>query len=217
MATLQDLDAFMGGVLATKAQVIYNGVGAESFAVGPLWPHPQSYIFAMGRFVAQKGFATLLRGYAAAQHCRADLLIAGDGPEGERLRSLSGELGLGGRVHFVGRAHRGMVHALLRGAQGFVVPSLREPMGIVALEAMAAGKPLLVSAVDGLSEIAPEGEWCRQVPPGDVTALASGLDWLDGVGLQSPVRHQQEYARQFLWDKIARAYVDLYENVGVMG
>jgi len=211
-ATLKDADDFMGGALAGKASVIYNGIGSEAFDAGAGWPHPAPYILALGRFVPQKGFSTLLDAYGNASLCGVDLLIAGDGPDGEKLRRLTRELGLSERVHFVGRAYRGMVQALMRGALGLVVPSLREPMGIVALEGMAAGKPLLVSAVDGLKEVAPEGLWCRHAAPGDIAGFSAGLRWLAGLEVRTPVLKQQEYARQFLWSRVVQDYLSVYER-----
>lgn len=214
-ATLQDADDFMGGALEGKATVIYNGIGSEAFDAGAGWPHPAPYILALGRFVPQKGFSTLLEAYAKAGLTGVHLLIAGDGPDGEKLRRMAGELGLNARVHFVGRAYREMVHALMRGALGLVVPSLREPMGIVALEGMAAGKPLLVSAVDGLREVAPAGLWCRHAEPGDVAGFSAGLRWLAGLEERTPVLKQQEHARQFLWNRVVQDYLSVYESAAL--
>lgn len=209
-ATLRDVEGFMGSSIEGKGRVIYNGVGREAFEPGPKWPHPRRYLLALGRLVPQKGFSLLVEAFAKANLREVDLLIAGDGPDADLLRKSVKELRLGERVHFIGRAQREMVHALMCGACGLVVPSLREPMGIVALEGMAAGKPLLVSSVDGLKEVAPEGEWCRQFLPGNVNALSRGLIWLAGVDAAAMGPIQQEHAGQFLWDKIVRQYIDVY-------
>jgi len=212
-ATLGDAEAFLGYRLGERGKVIYNGVGSEAFEKGPKWPHPHPYMLALGRLVPQKGFDALFKGFAAAGLAGTDLLIAGDGPEKAGLKTLALNIGIGERVHFVGKAGRQMVHALMRGAKGLVVPSLREPMGIVALEGMAAGIPLLVSSVDGLREIVSESQWCRHVIPGDVEGLGRGLRWLDGVKAVTPLDSQQVRAQDFLWDRIVGEYRDVYAQV----
>lgn len=209
-ATLADIEAFMGGALGRKTKVIYNGVGSEAFEDGPKWPHSRPYVLALGRLVPQKGFGALLEAYAAANLGSTDLLIAGDGPEAGSLKATAEGLGLCGRVHFTGRAGRAAVQALLRGCRGLVVPSLREPMGIVALEGMAAGKPLLVSAVDGLKEIALEGPWCRHAAPGDVAALSCGLRWMESLGAEGAAQTQRETAQRFLWERLSAEYLSVY-------
>ena len=211
-ATLQDIKSFVGGGIAQKSKVIYNGVGGEAFEDGVKWPHPKPYLLAIGRLVPQKGFRQLLEAYASANLGLMDLMIAGDGPDAGALRQLAAEFGISERVHFPGRAGRAMVQALMRGCSGLVVPSLREPMGIVALEGMAAGKPLLVSAVDGLKEIAKEGPWCRRVPPGNVAALSRGLQWIEALGVLGPLEKQQEYAQKFLWERLTDEYLGVYST-----
>jgi glycosyltransferase involved in cell wall biosynthesis len=209
-ATLADIESFMGGSLGQKAKVVYNGVGSEAFEEGPKWAHPRPYILALGRLVSQKGFGALLEAYASANVRSTDLLIAGDGPIAGSLKAAAERLGLSERVYFTGRAARAEVQALLRGCRGVVVPSLREPMGIVALEGMAAGKPLLVSAVDGLKEIAMEGPWCRHAPPGDVVALSRGLQWLESLGVEAGAQAQREHAKKFLWERLVGDYLNIY-------
>jgi glycogen synthase len=211
-ATLADIERFMGGTLGQKTKVIYNGVGSEAFEHGSKWPHSKPYFLAMGRLVPQKGFGVLLEAYARANLNFTDLLIAGDGPDSDLLKAFAGTLGVADRVHFTGRAGRSMVQSLLRGCRGLVVPSLREPMGIVALEGMAAGKPLLVSCVDGLKEIAVEGPWCRHAPPGDVAALSRGLLWMESLEGEEGGRTQREDAERFLWERLVADYMSIYES-----
>jgi glycosyltransferase involved in cell wall biosynthesis len=86
-------------------------------------------------------------------------------------------------------------------------------MGIVALEGMAAGIPLLVSSVDGLREIASESQWCRQVSPGDVDGFDRGLRWLDGLNQALPLESLRTRAREFLWDRIVEDYLEIYSQV----
>jgi glycosyltransferase involved in cell wall biosynthesis len=168
---------------------------------------------ALGRLVVQKGFRELLTAFAIAEVENLDLLLAGEGIEEARLRALALELGISSRVFFLGRADRDKVGLLMRGACGLVVPSLREPMGIVALEGMAAGKPLLVSSVGGLQEVAPPSPWCMHNSPGDVAGLARGLRWLAQFRSGIEVPEQRERARSFLWDNITCDYLEIYRGV----
>ena len=116
-------------------------------------------------------------------------------------------------MRFLGRAQRAVVGALLRGAHGVVVPSLREPMGIVTLEAMAAGRALLASAVDGIPEVAPQGIDVKHFYPGNCDSLAEGLRWLAERPHSSASTCNKEHARNFAWDRIAENYLSIYRTV----
>lgn len=210
ISTLRDLETFLGRPFGGRGTVVHNGVGLEAFDSGPSWVHPLPYFLGIGRLVPQKGFAELIRAYAISGLADADLIIAGDGPEMERLLALRADLGLAGRVHFVGRAGRRAVHSLMRGATGVVVPSLLEPFGIVSLEAMAAGKPLLASNVGGIPEVVPDGAGVQLVPPADLEALAGGLHWL-GRGVHGDCAEAlRRHAMRFVWPRIAERYLSVY-------
>ncbi|MEK0445239.1 MAG: hypothetical protein RLZZ399_560 [Verrucomicrobiota bacterium] len=211
-ATLDDLERYTGGAVRERCRVVYNGVGEEAFEPGAVWPHPRPYLLAVGRLVRQKGFSELLKAFAQGAPSTVDLLLAGDGPEATSLKTLSGQLGIQGRVHFVGRADRRVVTELLRGCRGLVVPSLREPMGIVALEGMAAGRPILASDVDGLREIVALGDRFLLVPPGNTERLAEGLQWICEER-SGEAEGNREAAKKFRWPSIARQYLRTYQDV----
>lgn len=213
-ATLNDLESFHGGWFGTPAKVIYNGVGDEMFKSGQPWAHPLPFLLGMGRLVPQKGFDALIQGFARSNLNGIDLLLAGEGSEEASLRKRSSDLRMDGRIHFLGRACRERVGQLIRGCAGMIVPSLREPMGIVALEGMAAGKPLLLSRVGGLAEIAREGRGCRKVEPGNVEALADGIRWLGSLR-ESEFQESREHAAQFRWERITRRYLEVYQAAAV--
>ena len=140
--------------VAHKGHVIYNGVDPKRFKNKTAYRHPQPYILAYGRLIHKKGFDMLLTAFTRAIHeyNDVDLILAGDGEERKALEALASRLGLDGRVHFFGRASRNEVVRLLNGCLFVIVPSRREPFGIVALEALAAGKPVLATRVGGLEE-----------------------------------------------------------------
>lgn len=212
MATLKEVEVFFGRPFSQRGGVVHNGVGLEAFDAGPRWVHKAPYFLGIGRIVPQKGFYELIRAYGASGVTGIDLLLAGDGPDMARLRGLRDELGLCGRVHFLGRAGRTAVHSLMRGATGVVVPSLREPFGIVSLEAMAAGKPLLASSVGGIPEVVPNGTGVRLVPPGDVDALAEGLRWLQAGATGDCAEGLRRHAMRFVWQRIAERYIAVYRE-----
>lgn len=211
-STLRDLEVFFGQPFGPRGAVVYNGVGLEAFESGPRWVHPVPYFLGIGRMVPQKGFAELVKAYAASGVTDADLILAGDGPEMERLCTLRENLGLRGRVHYVGRAGRRAVHSLMRGAIGVVVPSLVEPFGIVSLEAMAAGKALLASDTGGIPEVVPNGLGVRLVPPGNVEELARGMQWLRGGTGGDCSEGLRRHAMRFAWPRIAERYLSVYRD-----
>ncbi|MGE3177091.1 MAG: glycosyltransferase family 4 protein [Vicinamibacterales bacterium] len=126
----------------------------------------------------EKGHGVLLRALAAIlSHApEVRLRLVGDGPERERLTALARALGVSHAVEFLG--HREDVPSLLASSGIAVVPSLSEAFPNAALEAMAAGLPVVASATGGLTEIVSDGRAGLLVPPDDVAALAAALDRL---------------------------------------
>lgn len=129
----------------------------------------------LGRLVYEKGVHILI---SAMQHVRkehpaAHLVIAGTGPELEALQLLADRLG--DSVSFTGFLDETDKSLLLHHADLCVFPSLYEPFGLVALEAMASGTPLIVSDTGGLSDIVDHGVNGYKVPTGDANPLCCKL------------------------------------------
>lgn len=214
-ATLDELERWLGRDLGDRASVVSNGVDAGEFqgVVPATCPNP--YVLGMGRLVRQKGFDVLVEAFARVlQHGdhALDLVIAGDGPERAALGDLAARLGVADRVSFPGRVGRRRVAALFRGANVFVLPSRQEPFGIVDLEAMAAGAPVLASATGGVPEVVHDDVNGVLVRPDDVGALASSLDAL----LRDEPRRRRlreagfRTAREHDWRLVADRYDDVY-------
>lgn len=176
-------------------------------------------VLAIGRLVPEKGFDVFLRALAQACRHRPELraVIAGDGPQAARLRGLAEALGLGSRVCFTGWVDPGAVPALIRSAAAVVVPSRwQEPFGLVALQAMQAGVPVIAARSGGLPEIVDDGATGLLVPPDDVAALAGAL-----VGLVSDPSRRARMGRaavrraatDFSWPACVRAYDALYAEL----
>lgn len=216
--TLEDLETYTGAQFGARAQVVYNGIRLEDFQKAEPYPHPRPYILGIGRQVEQKGFDVLIEAFAAANLPSHDLILAGEGAERANLEALARGLNVAGRVHFTGRADRAMAASLFHGCSFFVLPSRQEPMGIVNLEAMAAGKAVAASRTGGVQEIVADGETGLLTPPGDAAALAESLRKLAGddalrtrLGANGLRRVQN-----FTWEAIAGSYRRIYEKVAAV-
>lgn len=218
--TLDDAKEFAGFSLDAKSGPVYNGIALDEFdAEAAPYAHPRPYILGIGRVVPQKGFDLLIDAYAQISR-RApdvpDLVIAGDGPERERLQAQVDSLGLAKRIHLIGRADRPRAVSLFQGCRLFVLPSRHEPQGIVSLEAMACGKPVIAARVGGVPEIVTDGETGLLFPGGDAAALADALESLlsdprraEALGRAGRTRAETH----FTWGRIADQYFEIYRRV----
>ncbi|WP_051865914.1 glycosyltransferase [Streptomyces griseus] len=172
------------GIPTEKVTVVPCGVDTDRFTprgpVAPRGTHPYR-LLQCGRLVPRKGGAvsvaalTLLPG--------AELVVVGgprphlldDDPEVRRLRALAHEAGVAHRVHFTGGLPSDRIPALLRSADVVVCPADYEPFGIVPLEAMACGRPVVASAVGGQLDTVADPGTGRLVPPRDPEALARAV------------------------------------------
>jgi glycosyltransferase involved in cell wall biosynthesis len=132
-------------------------------------------LVAAGRLSAEKGFDVLLEAVSLAVRDGLDvrLDLVGSGPERERLARLAGRLD--GRVRLWPAESREALWQRIDEAQVMVVPSRREGLGLIALEAVARGRPVIASRAGGLPEVVADGVDGVLVPPGDARALADAL------------------------------------------
>ncbi len=142
--------------VANTGLAIHNGIDLQQFFQTDKYAHPRPYLLAYGRLTYKKGFDLLLRAFSetAKRWANMDLIVAGEGEEAATLSRLSNDLGLRERVFFFGRANTVEVRRLVRGSRAVVIPSRQEPFGLVAIEALACGRPLVAARVGGLPEIA---------------------------------------------------------------
>ena len=134
-------------------------------------PSGAAKLFALGRLHPNKAFDVLLRALALLPG--AHLSLAGEGPERAALERLAAELGIAGRVAFLG--WRQDTGALLAGCDVFVCPSRHEPLGNVVLEAWSAARPVIAAAAQGPVELIADGETGLLVPKEDPAALAAAI------------------------------------------
>src|SRR5262249_26435251 len=144
----------------SKAQVIHNGVNADLFLNDTPYEYPRPYLLGVGQLVKHKGFDLLISAFEeiAAEQPNVDMLIHGGGAESASLCKQVEGTKLGERIRMLGSVEREQVAALMRGSLAIVIPSRREPFGIVGLEAMASGRPIVASKIDGLMEALQGGE-----------------------------------------------------------
>jgi glycosyltransferase involved in cell wall biosynthesis len=134
----------------------------------------QALVFA-GRLGPQKALGVALAALAGVPD--VTLTVAGDGPERDALEAQAAELGLGGRVRFLGSVPRETVLRLFRAADGSVLPSAWENFPHTVVESLAVGCPVIATAVGGIPEVVRDGENGLLVAPKDPAALAAAISW----------------------------------------
>ena len=209
-----------------KYVTIYNGVPVERFenptrsSEAILNPHEKQTIIGTVCRLEEptKGLAVLIEAMALlkeSSHGRSFCLwIVGDGPAKPALQALCGRLGLNQDVVFAGE--RSNVEEILPTFGLFIQPSLSEGFGIAIAEAMAAGLPVVASAVGGISEVVVHGETGWLVPPGDPRALAQSIAHCTAHPHESHElgRAGCERVKQcFTIQSAAKRHEDLYERL----
>jgi len=127
-----------------------------------------------GRLTAQKALGDALEALARVPGAR--LVVLGDGPERATLERRAGELGVSGRVRFLGARSRDDVVALFRAVDAALLTSAWENLPHTLLEALAAGTPVIATAVGGIPEVVRDGENGLLVPAHDVGALVQAIE-----------------------------------------
>jgi glycogen(starch) synthase len=143
-------------------------------------------------------------------------IVAGSGTHEEQLKQQARELGLLEHGTFLGWIGDDVLHSLYRIADLCVVPSLYEPFGLVALEAMASGCPCIVADTGGLREVVPEGERVGlRFNGGDAEHLGVMIERMltDDVLRERLVAEAGEHVLRFDWADVARRTAEIYATV----
>jgi glycosyltransferase involved in cell wall biosynthesis len=204
---------------AAKVQVGYNAVEIDRFG-GPaaaglreqIGGNAERLVLTPARLDEQKGHPVLLR--AAAALPGVDFVLAGEGPERAGLEALAAELGIAERVHFLG--YRGDIPQLLAACDVFALPSLYEGSSLAVLEAMAAERPVVSSAIGGTNELIDDGVDGLLVAPGDAEGLARALRrLLDDAELRKAFaeRARQRVERDFAPSAMTQRVEAIYEEL----
>jgi len=196
-------------------EVIGNGVDPGLFDEPPRLGRD---VLCIGRLELEgKGLDLLLAAWSQiAPRIDGDLLIAGRGPDERRVRHLATRLGVASRVRFLGWVSGAEKAGLLAGSRLVVVPSRAETFGIVAVEALAAGTPVVAFNIPCLREVVP-AECGRLVPAFDVAGLAATLAGLypDAEVVSALGQAGRRFAADYDWDVIARRQADVYRSAAL--
>jgi glycosyltransferase involved in cell wall biosynthesis len=206
-----------------KVEVAYNAVDAERAAVAAPpglreqlgGSETRPLVLTPARLNPQKGHRVLLE--AIAEVPEALFLLAGDGSERAPLEAEAERLGVADRVRFLGR--REDVPQLLAACDVFALPSLYEGSSLALLEAMAAGIPIVSSAIGGTDELIEDGRSGLLVPPGDAAALAAALRQLlsdselrEGLAARARERVDADLTREQMARRVTEIYRELLER-----
>jgi D-inositol-3-phosphate glycosyltransferase len=212
------------GVEMRRISVVPCGVNLRHFTPeGPAVPRRRGYarLALVSRLVERKGIGNAIS--AVRELPGVELLIAGgppaeqlgEDPQARRLAALAQRLGVANRVHLIGQIGRDQVPALLRSADVVVCPPWYEPFGMVPLEAMACGVPVVATAVGGLVDTVVDGVTGLHVPPRQPRAIAGALASL----LADPRRREafgragvQRARQRYSWDRVAAATLESYSR-----
>jgi glycogen(starch) synthase len=202
----------------SRLSVVYCGLESPAIAPEPP-PREAPCVLCLGRLIALKGFDLALEAFASiAEHFpHARMIIAGDGAERHHLESLATKLGIRRSVEFPGWIEPVKVPALLNTATMVLMPSRREGLPLVGVQAALMARPIVATPVGGLPEIVVHGQTGLLVQKEDSRALAEAITLL----LEHPemVRQMGRAARLraekvFGWQRCVTDYNTLYETVG---
>ncbi len=203
--------------LASRSSVIYNGLQMPSLLPATLcFDKPR--LLCLGRFFPHKGFDLALAAFAGVLQRFPDaaLVLAGDGPARFDLEQAASELGVEGAVEFVGAVPPEQVPEILNTATLVVMPSRREPFGLVALQAAQMARPVVAARVGGLPEVVVHDVTGLLVEPEHSAALTEAICFL----LEHPGRAvamgraARRRARQnFAWTSLVDAYDAVYQRI----
>ena len=205
-----------------KFEVVNNGVSpAKVFeGVNPLREkyRGKRILLTVGNLVKRKAHDYVIQALSKILETNPQVvyLIVGGGPEETALRQLVGSLGLDEHVGFCGQQENEVAMQYMALCDVFVMPSWNEPFGVVYLEAMASGKPVVACQGQGIEDVVVDGQTGLLVEPKDVKSLQAALlkllsdrEFAENMG----ERGKQMVLANFTWEKNAKKAMRIYEKV----
>ncbi len=196
-----------------KSHVIPYGIDTKTFTPGPLPEQP--VILFVGQLTASKGIFVLLEAFRTVSEKvpQCQLHLAGAGSGLDEAKRVAASMTSASSIHFLGRVERDKLPNLIRSCTVACVPSFGEPFGLVALEAMACGRPVVGTDASGLAHLIPDAGGIK-VPVGDPHALAEAL--LNVIGNPILAQSMGEYNRkvveeQHAWPAVIAQVEQAYE------
>ena len=203
--------------LSRRETVVGQGINPQEFDGLAPYHHPRPYLLTISNLQYRKGMDLAFHALALVrqQHRDLDLILVGEGEERASLETLARELGISDSVVFFGRATRPQVGTLLKGCEFLVLPSRTEAFGMVLIEAMLAGKPVVATRVGGIPEVLKWGKRGLLVEPESPASLANGICQLlvdselrERLADRLPEKVREEYS----WSVIAERYLGAYQR-----
>ena len=204
--------------IKNKFRIVPNTVNTEMFHTSfrkEKGEREQKVILFIGRLVSIKGVFYLLKALAKLKQKRQDFLldIIGDGSDRKKHEELAKRLGLNALVRFCGVKSNVEVAKFMRRSDFFVLPSLGETFGVVYIEAMASGLPIVATNVSGIPEIVNKDTGIL-VPPKNIDALAEAIDYmLDHYKDYSPMEISKYTEDRFSYKAVGKLLNCIYENI----
>jgi glycosyltransferase involved in cell wall biosynthesis len=192
------------GLHEDRVVVVGNGVDERFFAAGRGLHRARPYVLHVGNHKPHKNLRRLIAAFSALRETDLELVLTGDACA--ELVEVAKRCHVADRLVFTGRVPEEQLPALYRGAVAVAIPSLHEGFGLPALEAMAAGRPVVASNASALPEVV--ADVGILVDPKDVESIAHGLSLAVSDSAIELAQHRGPLrARDFSWDVVAERLV----------
>jgi glycogen synthase len=215
------------GADESRIEVIWNGIDPDDLAAedparlqalrSEFAAPDEKLVLLIGRLVYEKGFQDALEAIPelVARQPGTRFLVAGSGTHEAELRRQAADLGVMEHGTFLGWIGDDVLHSLYRIADLTIVPSIYEPFGLVALEAMASGCTCIAADTGGLREVVPHDEAGLRFPARDPAAIAEVAERVlsDEALRRRLVAEAHEHVRRFDWDDVAERTAALYADL----
>ncbi|MCP4608621.1 MAG: glycosyltransferase family 4 protein [Planctomycetes bacterium] len=224
IALTEDMKGEMQKICAREVLVVPNGIDLENFQdlsrermrTKLTIEGRERIIVFVGNLRPVKGVEYLIRAMAIvnAKEQHIKLLLVGDGEERRDLENLVKQMDIGEVVTFVGKVPNEEVSKYLIASDVFVLPSLSESFGIVNLEAMACGLPIVASGVGGLPDIIKSGENGFLVEPRNPEQIAEKILLLlgDDVLRKKISKVNREHSKSYSWETVVQKLENIYRS-----
>ena len=210
-AILDDANKYFD--IKKKSKVVYNAADLDEFKV-KTEKICDKYIFATGRFTYNKGFDLLVKAFQKVlkKHKELRLYIGGDGKDKSAVEKYIKKNKLGNNIILLGRLNREDTVKYMKNCLFLVMPSRYEPFGIVALEALAAGKAVLATKYGGPPEFIHDGKVGYLFDPMNPSEFAKKIE-LMLKNYSRLEKNSLHYVKKFTLQKVADQYIKIYNKV----